>query len=157
MENKNNEPKHQHRIPTEIEYVEKGRWKVDENIITVVGGLPNEPKQPVASIKLIGYDDNKKPILAVIDLDGNEITERSSNLYQLKRYCLDNEQRLTKEMLIRKNPEQVKEQPVEQPEVKKEIPEIQKESSEVKKGKDLKSIRKGTEEKQKENEQNLTR
>lgn len=147
---KNDQPKHERRVPTEIEYVEKGRWKVDENIITIMGGVPNEPKQPIASIKLIGYDDNKKPILAVLDLNSNEITERSSNLYQLKKYCLDNEQRLTKEMLSPKNPEHEKEQPVVQPEVKKETPE-------VKKGKDLKSIRKGADEKHKENEQNLTR
>lgn len=136
MKDETEKPKHQRRIPTEVEYHEKGQWKVNENIITIMGGIPNEPKQPIAHIRLFGYDDNKKPILAVLDTQDNELTERSSNLYQLKKYCLDHEQRLTKEMLNRLNPEVAHEEPVhEEPEIKQEIPEEKKEN-------EIKAVRK---------------
>lgn len=103
MEITNEKPKHTRPTPTEIEYLEKAQWKVGEDIITVRGGLPNEEKQPIATIRLNGYDGNKKPILSVHDLDGQEITERSSNLYDLKKQVRDAEERLTKQMLIKRD------------------------------------------------------
>lgn len=156
MENENSKPKHQRRIPSEMEAHETMQWRVGENIITMMGGLSNEPKQPVATIRLVGYDENRKPVLALLDLDGNEIAERSSNLYQLKKYCLDNEQRLTKDMLNRMNPRQEKEQPTAETEVKQETAETKKETPHEKKSNSLKAARKGAEEKHKENEQYLT-
>lgn len=99
-ENQNENQKQPRKMPTEIEYHEKGHWTKGENIITVMGGLPSEPKLPIAFIKLLDYDENKKPILAALDLDGNELFERTSNLYQLKKLIREQEQRLTKEMII---------------------------------------------------------
>ncbi len=104
------------KVPTEIEYHEKGHWTKGENIITVMGGLPSESKAPIAHIKLEDYDENKKPILIALDLEGAELFERTSNLYQLKKLIRDQEQRLTKEMIIRNNtPVLEVAQPVETP------------------------------------------
>jgi hypothetical protein len=77
MDTQDEKPKSTQRIPTEIEYHEKGQWAKGERIITVVGGLSGETKRPIGYITLIDYDENKKPILAATDLDGNEWCERS--------------------------------------------------------------------------------
>lgn len=97
----NEKPKHSRKLQTEIEYLEKGHWEKGKNIITVMGGLPNAAKSPIGYIQLVDYDQNKKPVLAALDPEGNEIFERSSNLYQLKKQFRDSEERLTKAMLIR--------------------------------------------------------
>src|ERR1044071_4202412 len=65
------------KVPTEIEYLEKGHWKKGEQIITVLGGLEGEAKRPIGHIILIDYDENKRPILAAVDLEGQEIFERT--------------------------------------------------------------------------------
>lgn len=106
---------------TEMEYHEKAQWTKDENIIAVMGGLPGEVKRPIGFIKLVDYDEQRKPILASIDLDGNEIFERTSNLYVLKKQFRDHEARLTKALIIHEAAkggeitpsasEQIKEQP----------------------------------------------
>lgn len=103
MDTHNEKPKSTQRIPTEIEYHEKGQWAKGERIITVVGGLPGEAKRPIGYITLIDYDENKKPILAATDLDGNEWCERSGNLYQLKKQFREHEARLTKALLIKEH------------------------------------------------------
>jgi len=99
MTTQNENQKKPQKLPTEIEYHEKGDWKKNENIITVMGGLPGEPKTPIAFIKLLDYDE-KKPILTALDLKENELFERTSNLYQLKKQIKEQELRLTKEMII---------------------------------------------------------
>ena len=136
----NEKSKQAKKIPTEIEYREPGQWKVDENVLTVMGGLPGEEKRPIGFVKLIRYDENKKPELAALDLEGNEIFERSSNLYQLKKQFRDSEERLTKALLIREA------QPEKTSEIKPEIPAEQK-------GKELKKVRRTKADKSKENEQ----
>lgn len=103
MDTHNEKPKPTQRIPTEIEYHEKGQWAKGERIITVVGGLTGEAKRPIGYIILIDYDENKKPILAATDLDGNEWCEHSGNLYQLKKQFREQEARLTKALLIKEN------------------------------------------------------
>ncbi len=109
-ENQNENQKQPRKLPTEIEYHEKGHWTKGENIIAVMGGLPGEPKTPIAFIKLLDYDENKKPVLSAIDLKENELFERTSNLYQLKKQIRELEQRLTKEMIIHNAPAPVIEQ-----------------------------------------------
>lgn len=123
-------PKYVKKVPTEIEYHEKGHWTKGENILTVMGGLPDEPKKPIAFVKLLDYDENKKPVLVAIDLEGQELFERTSNLYQLKKQIIEQEQRLTKAMIIRENPDAVIEQ--EEP-----VQEIVAEAGGVKKENDL--------------------
>lgn len=98
----NNETKHQRKIPSEMEYREKAHWKVGEDIITVVGG---EEKEPIAYIRLEKYDENKKPILACRDLDGNALSENTSNLYKLKRDLKDKEIELTEAMRKKEQPQ----------------------------------------------------
>lgn len=100
MTTPNENQKRPQKLPTEIEYHEKGDWKKNENIITVMGGLPGEPKSPIAFVQLLDYDENKKPIITALDLEGNELFERTSNLYQLKKQIREQEQKLTKEMII---------------------------------------------------------
>lgn len=100
MNTENEKPKYPKRIDSEIEFHEKGQWTKGEHIITVMGGLPNAPKQPIGYITLVDYDENKKPILSATDLDGNAFIEPSSNLYAIKKEFKAQEQRLTKAMLI---------------------------------------------------------
>lgn len=100
MTTSNENQKRPKKVPSEIEFLEKGQWAKGENIITVLGGLPGEAKTPIAFVTLLDYDENKKPILAAVDLEGNELFERTSNLYQLKKQIKESEQRLTKEMII---------------------------------------------------------
>lgn len=129
-------PKHPRKLPTEIEYHEKAQWEKGKNVITVVGGLPNAAKTPIGFIQLVDYDKNKKPELAALDLEGNEIFERSSNLYQLKKQFRDSEERLTKAMLIR----------AASPEVQQNAEQtLSPETPIVEKDKELKGVRHGKE------------
>lgn len=149
MENQNNKLKHPRAVPSEMEYREKAQWKVGDNIITAVGGAE---KKSVAFIKLERYDDNKKPVFSCRDLDGNSLSEETSNLYELKRNLKDKEIELTEAMqkkeVSRENPNQDT-PPIPQPEKKEKAPEVQK-------GNELKKVRSKKADKEKENEQTLS-
>lgn len=122
MDTHNEKPKPTQRIPTEIEYREPGQWKIGQTVLTVMGGLPDEEKRPIGYVELEGYGEDKKPILIAKDLEGNELCERSGNLYAIKKEFLRLEQMLTKDMLIRNAQEEnIQETSVQEPEVQPPI------------------------------------
>lgn len=100
METETNNTKQDERFQSEMEYREKAHWKVGDNIITIVGGTE---KKPIAYIKLERYDD-KKPVFSCVDLDGNPLTEETSNLYELKKDLKTKEAALTHAMLDKEQP-----------------------------------------------------
>lgn len=134
MENQNNEPKQQRKIPSQMEAHEKMHWKVGDDIFTIVGGAE---KKPIAFIKLERYDDNKKPVFSCRDLDGNSLSEETSNLYELKRDLKNKEIELTQAMrkkeLSRENPVPQNAQQVNNPEqVQQPVNNVQSEQKTVK-------------------------
>lgn len=149
MNTQNNEPKHERKIPSQMEYRERAHWKVGEDIITIVGG---EEKQPIAFIKLEKYDENKKPVFSCRDVEGNVLAENTTNLYELKRDLKDKEIALTKAMREKDKP-QVKqgiETPAPQTETVTKAPAQDK-------GTELKKVRGSKTAKSKENEQTISR
>ena len=152
MENQNNESKQQQKNPGLMIAHEKMTWKVGEDIIYFTG---EEEQKPVAFIKLEKYEEHegkKKPVFSSRDLDGNPLTENTSNLYELKRDIKEKEIELTEAMrkkeLSRENPERI------------EIPASQSENiaktDENEKGNELKKVRRTKNNKSKENEQNVS-
>jgi hypothetical protein len=91
-------PTKNEKIISRMYFIEPAVWRIGADFVVAVGN-EHEPKIPVAYYRIENYDENKKPMFSSRDLEGNELFETTTYLFQLKRKFRDKEIELTQAML----------------------------------------------------------